>query len=165
LEAGLKHEPNIWRHEHNHFNGWAVGFKRRGSPHVEYFSDKPGGRAASLLRAKKHRDRLLARLPPMNKLKRTYVRNTTGVVGVARVTEHTRAGTPFVRYVASLPKAAGAPGKASFSVGRYGEEKAEQLAIRARRRGVRDFLHALAERPVTARMRAAVRSEVGYRAG
>lgn len=41
--------------------------------------------------------------------------NTTGEVGVARVKEHTRAGRPFVRYVATWPTAAGTRTKASFS--------------------------------------------------
>ena len=67
------------------------------------------------------------------KIKRTDIRNTTGVIGVARVKERTRSGKLFVRYVASWLKHTGERGKASFSVGLYGEKEAFRLAVCARR--------------------------------
>jgi hypothetical protein len=88
--------------------------------------------------AREYRDQLLAQLPPARK--RTFVLNTTGEVGVARVKERTRAGTLFVRYVASWPTASGARAKASFSVSFYGEAAAKRRAVQARRRGLDELL-------------------------
>ena len=65
-------------------------------------------------------------LPQPTKIKRKDVRNTTGVIGVARVKERTRSGKLLVRYVASLPEHNGKRGKATFSVGLYGEKEAFQ---------------------------------------
>ena len=137
----MRREHLIRRYEHNYFRGWVVSTKRRGRRWVKYFSDRPGGRAAALRSAREYRDQLLARLPRATRVKRTFVLNTTGEVGVARVKEHTRAGTPFVRYVATWPAASGTRMKASFSVGLYGEASARRLAIRARRQGLDDLLH------------------------
>jgi AP2 domain len=133
-------ERLIRRYEHNYFRGWVVSTKRRGRRWTKYFSDKPRGRAAAHRRAREYRDELLAQLPPAIKVKRTYIRNTTGEIGVALVREHTRAGSSLVRYVASWPTRVGAPMKATFSVGLYGEVAAKQHAIQARRRGLRELL-------------------------
>jgi hypothetical protein len=94
----------IQRYEHNYFAGWVVAVKREGRRYpAKYFSDKPDGRRAAFARARRYRDGLLALLPKPHKLKRTYCRNRTGVVGVARVKERTRAGNIAVRYVATWP--------------------------------------------------------------
>lgn len=135
-----RHERNIRRYEHNYFYGWVVSIMRAGRRWVAYFCDGLGGRMAALRQAREHRDKLLAALPRPTKIKRTYVRNTTGVIGVARVEERTRAGNIMVRYVASLPRRKGRAGKASFSIGLYGEAQAKRLAIRARRQALAEFL-------------------------
>ena len=62
--------------------------------------------------------------PDQPRIKRTDIRNTTGVIGVARVQERTRSGNWLVRYVASWPERSGKRGKASFSVALYGEKEA-----------------------------------------
>ncbi len=77
-----------------------------------------------------------ANLPQPTKIKRRDVRNTTGAIGVAHVKERTRSGKLLVRYVASRPKRNSGRGKASFSVGFYGEKEAFKLAITCRRAGV-----------------------------
>jgi hypothetical protein len=73
----------------------------------------------------------------------SIVRNTTGVIGVARMKERTRSGKWMVRYVAQWPKRNGKRGKASFSVPlygeNYGENEAFRLAVASRRAGLRDF--------------------------
>jgi hypothetical protein len=114
----------ILRYEHNYFRGWRVRAKRRGRCFTRYFSDRPQGRREALRAARVFRDKLLARLPPPTKIKfkRTDIRNTTGVIGVALVKERTRSGRWFVRYVASWPKRNGERGKATFSLGLYGEK-------------------------------------------
>src|SRR5690242_9303715 len=114
----------IQRYEHNHFRGWIVSTKRQGKRFVRYFSDRPHGRKLALRAARAFRDKLLARLPPATKIKRTYIRNTTGTIGVARMKERTRSGAWFVRYVAQWPERSGKNGRATFSVGFYGEKEA-----------------------------------------
>src|SRR5438477_2673144 len=127
----------IRRYEHNYFQGWVVSAKRRGKRFTRYFSDHPHGRRQALRTARAFRDKLVSELPRATKIKRRYVRNTTGVIGVARVKERTRSGRPFVRYVASWPKRNGKRGKASFSVGLYGEQEAFRLAVSSRREGLK----------------------------
>jgi len=104
-----------------------------------YFSDKPHGPRESLRTAGVFRDKLLARLPPPTKIKRTDIRNTTGVIAVASVKERTRSGNLIVRYVALWPTRSGKRGNASSSVGLYGQKQAFTLAVSARRAGLRDF--------------------------
>jgi hypothetical protein len=76
---------------------------------------------------------------PAAEPKRTDIRNTTGVIGVASVKERTRSGNLIVRYRASWPTRSGKRGNASFSVGLYGEKRAFGLAVSTRRAGLRDF--------------------------
>ena len=129
----------VRRYEHNYFRGWVVGTQRQGKQYQRYFSDKPHGPRESLRTAGVFRDKLLARLPPPTKIKRTDIRNTTEVIAVASVKERTRSGTLIVRYVASWPTRSGKRGNASFSVGLYGQKQAFTLAVSARRAGLRDF--------------------------
>ena len=127
-------------YEHNYFRGVVVSAKRAGRRWVKYFSDKPEGRAAAQRRAREYAASLFARLPWPAKVKRKYVRNTTGVIGVSRVRERTRSGGWLVRYVAVWPTRAGRPRKASFSVAAYGESEARRRAVAARRAGLRELL-------------------------
>jgi hypothetical protein len=135
----MSREHLIRRYEHNYFSGWVVAAKRQGKKWTRYFSDKPDGAAAALRRARQCRAQLLATLPPATKVKRTHVRNTTGVIGVARVRETTRSGRTLWRYVAQWPRRGGSRGKATFSTLRYGETEARRLAIQARRRGLAEL--------------------------
>jgi hypothetical protein len=82
---------------------------------MKYFSDKPHGRLEALRRARQYRDALLRRLPPATKVKRTYVRNTTGKIGVALVKDRTRSGSVIWRYVAQWPTRECGRAKATFS--------------------------------------------------
>jgi hypothetical protein len=140
---------NVYRYEHHGYRGWAVSVKRGGSPYVEYFADGRQGPQASFERAVAYRDRLLKRVPAFNKLKRSYVRNTTGEIGVARCIERTRAGTRFVRYAATWPKVSRGTNKRSFSATKYGDRRARRLAVQARRRGVGETLRGRAKRGKT----------------
>ena len=134
----MKREYLIRRYNHNYFTGWVVSAKRRGKRFTRYFSDRPNGRGQALRAACVFRDKLVAQLPRPTKIKRTYVRNTTGVIGVARVKEYTRSRRLLIRYVASWPERSGKRGKATFSVGLYGEKEAFRLAVSSRRVGLRE---------------------------
>jgi AP2 domain len=136
-------EPLIRRYEHNYFKGYLVAIERAGRRRTEYFSDKPDGPRAALARARAFRDAMVAKLPPPTKLKRTNVANTSGVIGVSRTREYTRAGRWLVRYVAMWPVVSSQKrAKASFSVAKYGEMRARALAVRARRDGVAAYIAA-----------------------
>jgi hypothetical protein len=134
-------EPLIHRYDHNHFHGWVVCTKRQGRRFVRYFSDRPKGRRTALRAARAYRNKLVARLPQPSKIKRSYICNMTGVVGVARVKERTRSGKWFIRYVAQWPMRSGKNRRATFSVRLYGESEAFKLAVASRRAGLRDLLN------------------------
>ncbi len=133
-------EPLIRRVDHNYFHGWAVAIKRAGRRLSRYFSDRPDGSAAALRKARAYKKRMTARLPPPVKIKRTFVLNKTGVIGVALVREKSRAGTPTDRFVVSVPLARGRRGKVSFSLAKYGPAEAFSRAVEARRRAVADYV-------------------------
>ena len=132
----MSSEHLIQRYEHNH-SGWVVTTRRRGKRFRRFFSDKPKGRRNALRAARAFKDKLVVQLPRPTKIKRTDIRNTTGVIGVARVKERTRIGRWFARYVAQWPDRSGKNGRATFSVGLYGEQEALRLAVAARRAGLR----------------------------
>ena len=79
------------------------------------------------------------KLPRPTKIKRRDVRNTTGVIGVARVREYPRSGGLRVRAGHHGPKRNGERAKAAFSVGLYGEEEAFRLAVAFRHAGLREL--------------------------
>jgi hypothetical protein len=140
----MRRERLVRRYEHNYFTGWVVQFKREGHRYpAKYFSDKPDGRIAALVRARAYRDKLLGELPKAHKIKRSFSTNTTGVVGVVRLNDRTRAGRRAPRFVATWPSEKNGVyrrAKASFSVTRYGEADAKRKAVSARRLGVAEFL-------------------------
>jgi hypothetical protein len=134
-------EPLIRWYEHNYFRGYVFAAKRGGRRHAKYFSAKPHGAAAALKKAQAYKRWLLPRLPWPAKVKRRYVRNRTGVIGVSRKRERARSGKFFVRYVAVCATREGRQKRASFSVSRYGEAEARRRAVAARRRGLAELLH------------------------
>ena len=81
----------------------------------------------------------MSQLPRPTKIKRKYVCNTTGVVGVAGAKGIHSTRKLLVRYVASWRKRNGERNKATFSVGLYGENEAFRLAVASRRAGLRDL--------------------------
>jgi hypothetical protein len=127
-------------YEHNYFRGVVVEAKRAGERWRKYFSDKPDGRAAARKRARDWGRSLVKGLPWPARIKRKYVLNRTGLIGVSRVKELARSGRWFVRYVAVWPTRNGPPRKASFSVARYGEFAARRRAEAARRKGLAELL-------------------------
>ena len=136
----MKSERLIRRYEHNHFRGWVVSTKRRGRRYTKYFSDKPGGPASALRRARRYRDDLLKTLPIPTKIKRSYVLNKTGVIGVTLSRDRTRSGRVTWRYAATWPTRDGRSAKKSFSITRYGKAEARRLAIQARQQGLAALL-------------------------
>jgi len=140
FNAPKTEDPLVRRHDHHHFHGWVCTIVRGEIKLQKYFSDKPGGRATALRRARAWRDEHIARLPPPVKLKRTFIRNKTGIIGVTLLRDVNKKGKVLERYAAHLPLATGGTRKRSFAIAKYGRREALRLAIEARDRGVAEFI-------------------------
>jgi hypothetical protein len=127
--------------------GYLVYMTRAGKKHLVYVSDnQAGGRAAALREALRIRNELEAKLPPLM-WHRLHTNNETGVPAVTRIEGLTRTGkraTP--RYQAFWIDGAGRRRTRSYSVSVYGERRAFQLAVEARRRGVLEAMRAAVTR-------------------
>ena len=124
--------------------GYYVRLNWRGKQYAKFFSDKKhGGKAEALKAAEAYFDELDAQMPLDSQVGRMSVRNTSGIVGVSR-TKSTSRGHSYEYWQARW--GSGADRKsAKFSIHKYGEDKARELAIAARRAWEReagfDHLH------------------------
>ena len=130
-------------------HAWKVILQRRKRIYTCHFSDGCyGGKQASLKAAKAYRDQLIARHPPMTRREVCVIRktnNTSGVSGVTRidVMERNKGRTLRRRYWdAQWPTLSGKPVHRKFSIKAYGERRAFQLAVHARRQGLRQLTRA-----------------------
>ena len=122
-------------------HGWQVRLRRQGRQFSKFFSDgKYGGTGSALRIARAYRDELLAKLPEPEragaegKLTR---RNVSGVVGVSRIV--IKSGTSrYEFWQATWSSGPGIRRRMKFSVRRYGERRAFDLACVARKRGERN---------------------------
>ena len=122
-------------------HGWQVRLTRRGRKYSRFFSDgKYGGREVALRTARDFRDELLARLPDREKsgaAGKMTRRNISGVVGVSRIVVRT-AGAEYEFWQATWSPDPGLRRRVKFSIRRYGENRAFQLACAARREAMGD---------------------------
>jgi len=124
---------------------WRVSLTRRGKKLVKNFPDKRwGGKAKALRAAKAHRDELLLAYPPLTRREFSKAKrrnNTSGITGVYTYAKRftLRNGTEKETWYweAHWPTESGESAHEAFSVNRYGEAMARQMAIRARERGLR----------------------------
>lgn len=116
--------------EKNHF-GYYVRLTWRGRQYAKFFADKKyGGKRMALNAAEEYFDQLDAQMPIDSQVGRMSVRNTSGIVGVSR-TMSTSRGHHYEYWQARW--GSGDQRKsAKFSIHKYGEETAKQLAIKAR---------------------------------
>ncbi len=119
-------------------HGWYVRITYAGKSHSKFFSDKLlGGKKKSFEQAREHRDKLFSRLPKSKQQAMMGWRKPgeikqSGVVGVTHVL-HREGEAAYHYWQASWKDRNGNPRSAKFSFNRYGQEKALELAIRARR--------------------------------
>ncbi|HIK17232.1 MAG TPA: AP2 domain-containing protein [Leptolyngbyaceae cyanobacterium M33_DOE_097] len=113
--------------------GYYVRLTRQGQQTAKFFSDKQyGGKSKALKAAEQYLQTLTQQLPPKSQAGRLTVRNTTGIVGVNR-TRSTSRGHTYDYWQASW--GSGSERKSmKFAVNKYGEKKAQELAIAARQR-------------------------------
>lgn len=126
-------------------HGWQVRLQWKGVRFGRFFSDSAwGGREAALHCAERYRDRLLARLERRREgasaSTRSHTapasRNRSGVVGVTRIVQRSAAGVEYHFWQASWTTPEGRRETVRFSVLKYGEESALDLAREARRRAL-----------------------------
>ena len=127
-------------------HGWFVRGYRNGKTYSKLFSDlKCGGKRKAQNAARQYRDELYAELAdiPQKPRSRRIVyrdsRNTTGVLGVCRTSKKSPRGIVNECYSVSWRPEPGVQKCTSFSIKKYGEKKALQLAIAHRRKMIRRY--------------------------
>lgn len=127
-------------------HGWFVRGYRNGKTYSRLFSDrKCGGKGKALAMAREYRDELVAELekipqkPRGRRLVYRDSRNSSGVLGVCRTAKKGPNGTVNECYSVSWRPEPGVQKCTSFSIRKYGEEKAFQLAVAHRRRMMREI--------------------------
>jgi hypothetical protein len=127
-------------------HGWFVRGYRNGTTYSRLFSDhKCGSREAALEQARAFRDELHEKLqqvptkPRQRRLVTREARNSTGVVGVCRTSKKGRNGKVTECYSVSWRPQPGQQKCTSFSIRKYGEKKAFQLAVALRRKMLKEI--------------------------
>lgn len=122
-------------------HGWFVrGYKNK-KTYSKLFSDKKyGGKAESLEAASKYRDALAEELkeipsePRPRRVVTSDIRNSTGVLGVCRISKKTASGGVSESYSVTWRPEPGVQKCSSFSIRKYGEKEAFRLAVELRRK-------------------------------
>ncbi len=127
-------------------HGWFVRGYKNGKTYSKLFSDlKCGGKRKSQRMARNYRDELYEELEqiPTNPRGRRIVyrdsRNTTGVLGVCRTSKRSASGAFNECYSVSWRPSPGEQKCTSFSIRKYGEKKAFQLAVAHRRKMMKEI--------------------------
>jgi hypothetical protein len=139
--AKTKTEKGISRIDSGSTHGWFVRGYRNGKTFSRLFSDmKNGGKEAALAKARQFKDELrqkldeLPREPRARRIVTRDARNSTGVLGVCRTSKKSPSGTINECYSVSWRPAPGVQKCTSFSIRKYGEAKAFELAVAHRRK-------------------------------
>ena len=141
-----KTNKGISRIDSGSTHGWFVRGYRNGETFSKLFSDKKcGGKGKALALARTHRNKLhkkLAAIPRKPRGRRIVYkdsRNTTGVIGVCRTAKSVPGGMVNDRYSVSWRPEPGVQKCTSFSINKYGEKRAFQLAVSHRRKMMREI--------------------------
>lgn len=123
-------------------HGYYVRITHRGKTQQKYFPDKAlGGKSKSLRAAKEFRDKVVSKLPKAKQLaasaKRRRVKKS-GMVGVTHVVSKTSGSTTYEYWQAAWVDSTGRRRTAKFSIARYGNDKALEMAKKARRKVLRE---------------------------
>jgi len=127
-------------------HGFFVRGYKNGKTYSKLFSDmKCGGKRKAQQMAKEYRDQLheeLSAIPSKPRGRRIVYRdsrNTTGVLGVCKTHKLSSNGSTNECYSVSWRPEPGVQKCTSFSIRKYGEKKAFQLAVAHRKKMMRDI--------------------------
>lgn len=116
--------------------GWQVRLQRRGIKYAKFFSDTNcgGNPENSFLHARKWRDQLLSQLENLDQTRicQRSNRNSSGVVGVSKVSVVSSNGVTYHFWQATWSPESGKRKCLKFSIKRYGDSQAFELAVQAR---------------------------------
>lgn len=126
-------------------HAWLVTIQRRGTIHRKNFSDGLyGGKKKSLKAAKDFRDEIIKKYPPFSLSEYASIRrsnNKSGVAGVCRYCASRTRDLPEDQrqwfWVAAWPARDGKRKRVRFSVHKFGEEAAFNMALKARQDGMK----------------------------
>ena len=119
-------------------HGWQVRLQRRGKKFAKYFSNHlHGGSRRAFRIAQAWRAQLLTNLEAEETVRicRRSARNSSGVVGVSKVTVVAPNGCEYHFWQATWSPAPGKRRCVKFSIRRYGDRRAFELAVEAREAG------------------------------
>jgi len=143
-------------HERSRTHAWRVTLQRQGRIHVGHFSDGVyGGKQKALAAAKRYRDELLEKHPPLTRREYCSIlrrNNRSGLAGVsfhAEVIETAHGAVERRFWIARLPVEPWRTKLVKFSVAKYGAEEAFRRAVRARLDALQGLSGALSLRPPT----------------
>ncbi|MGK0185319.1 MAG: hypothetical protein ACI9R3_001095 [Verrucomicrobiales bacterium] len=124
-------------------HGWLVRLQRSGTAYARFFADgRYGDHAAALAAAREFRDSLLEELPqPQRRIRaeQITIRNNSGVIGVCRIVREESNGARYEFWQATWSPAPGTRKTAKFSIKRYGDDGAFELARAAREEAMREL--------------------------
>jgi hypothetical protein len=125
-------------------HAWRVSLRRNGRRFVRNFPDrKYGGGERALHAARTYRDQLLSENPPISRKDFCSIRrsnNKSGTTGVCSYSKRYERRDGSIKenwyWEASWPNEIGESTRKLFSVEKYGEEVARQMAVRARQEAI-----------------------------
>lgn len=127
-------------------HGWFVRGYRNRKTFSKLFSDKKlGGKQKALAEAKKYLAKLekeIKKIPVKPRGRRIVTkdsRNTTGVLGVCRISKQTPSGNLYEAYSVSWRPEPGVQKCTSFSIAKHGEEEAFRLAVAMRKKKMKEI--------------------------
>lgn len=141
-----KKDKGISRIDSGSTHGWFVRGYRNGKTYSRLFSDlKSGGKRKAQALAREYRDELhveLDKIPQKPRARRIVYRdsrNNTGVLGVCRTAKKGPNGTVNECYSVSWRPEPGVQKCTSFSIRKYGEDKAFKLAVSLRQKKMKEI--------------------------
>lgn len=136
-----KANKGISRIDSGSTHGWFVRGYRNGKTYSKLFSDRKCGSKTEALRlAKEYRDHLANELSAISEIPREQrivdsdQRNTTGELAISHTTKVGSDGSKHECFSVSWQPEPGIQKSTSFSIDKYGENRALQMALDHRRR-------------------------------
>jgi len=124
--------------KHNH--GYYVRLTRNGKNFAKFFPDKKcNDKGNALLAAQSFHAGLSSKNPPMPRKKFAQIKrrfSKKGIVGVSKIIKEVK-GRNYKFWQATWSPKVGTVQKQAYSIKKFGEIKAKELAIKARNKGVR----------------------------